>query len=211
MAARSSIAFTTFAMAVAMSLPAQAAQGGLTSAQLHELQSLPFAVVPGRIPPGYRVRRVYVDRSSQKYTIEYAGPRGAQIRISGIAAHDKVKEASGPPKKRHGIFQQIGSAINNLAQNTKDINPLKSANAKASENANKDSGTSGEEEEEMTSLSADSDLLGPVFFQNKSDCLNGNPDRSRAQIHTAQFTVTGCKLKVPDPLVQFYRGLERVH
>jgi|GEM_PF-3164966 len=192
-------------------LPANAAQGGLKPAQLRELRRVPFAVIPAAPPAGFHVKSVSVDAWNHTYTVIYAGPGGATIRIFGSPSARPSSRAAAPaaqPQQPRGFFQRLSSAFGRIGRTT---NQVHSANAQASANANGNSGKAGEEEEEMSALSADNEELGPVNFQSASGCVKGTNDPGKARIKTATFEVDGCNMRAPDALVRAYRSLERIH
>jgi hypothetical protein len=208
-----SAALFTLVVAQVLSLTAlcaSASQGGLKPAQLRQLRSVPFAVVPAAAPPGFHVRSVSVDSWNHTYTIVYGGPQGATIRIFGSerAPGVPVAHQGGAPPQPHGLFQKLAGAFSHI---THTSNALHSANAQAGSNANSHSGTAGEEEEEMSALSADNEELGPVNFATSNRCVKGTNDPAKAKIKSATFEVDGCNMRVPDALVRAYRSLERVH
>src|SRR5579872_939290 len=211
MAYRSVLLSTLAAAQVLWSaLPACAAQGGLKPAQISELRAVPFAVVPNVAPPGFHIKSVKVDSWNHTYTVVYAGPGGATIRIFGSqrSAGSAGAHAAGAPQKPHGFFQKLAGAFSHIGNAS---NSLHGADSQANANANTHSGKAGEEEEEMSSLSADNDELGPVNFASASRCVKGTNDPGKAKIKSATFEVDGCNMREPDALVRAYRSLERVH
>lgn len=191
-------------------LPAAAAQGGLSAAQLRELRVVPFAVVPAQAPAGFRVAGVHVDTWNHTYTVVYKGSGGATIRIFGSQGgiRGTGQGASAGTSQPRGLFQKIAGAFSHIGRTS---NAFHGANAQANASANANPGKAHEAEEEMSSLSADSPLLGPVDFANRRNCLEGRNDRSKAAIKSASFEVDGCNMRTPDALVRAYRNMERVH
>jgi hypothetical protein len=188
--------FTTMlALALLAQAPSVAAEGGLSPSQVRQLESVGFAVVPQAPPSGFHARSVSVDPSRRTYTVVYAGPDGQTITISGSALHGKAAPASAPAAQPHGFFQKLFGGMKSM--HVADPNAT--------------SNTAGEENEEMTAVSADSPLLGPVNFQKGNQCLNATNDPAKAQIRNAQFHVYGCNMREPDALIRAYRSLERVN
>jgi hypothetical protein len=202
------IAVFAASVLVVIPLPAFAAPGGLLPGDMQKLKSVrSFAVVPSEPPAGFTRHHVESDPSGRWYRVTYSGPRGATITIAGALYQGGAAQATSAPSKPHGLFQSIAGAFNRMTHQTQDV---KTAMHSSDTNANKKSGKSGEEEEEMTAVAADSQLVGPVFFQPSSNCLKGDSDPSKAQLRNARFTVKGCALHGPDSLIHAYRSLVKV-
>jgi hypothetical protein len=172
-------------------------ESGLTRAQLAKLHELGFAVVPDPLPPGFRIKDVRVDTEGQKYSIEYVRPRdGATMLFSGSA------QAQTAPKKHRGFFAGIGSTFANVTHSASTTSS--SLRSTSSEQV------TPEQEQELTSVESDSVLTGPIHFANDGGCLKGSADSSKALITNAHFTVQGCSMREPDPLIRAYKSFVRV-
>ena len=204
---------SAFALCTLSAAPlfAAAGSGGLTTQQLQELRTLPFAVVPQPLPNGFTVAAVHVDRARQTYDIRYRGPGGATMDISGHATAGVAPGTAATPHP-HGLFQNIGNAFSHLTSHGNGSGTsLHGASNEANANANDQSGKAGEEQEEMTGVGAYNATLGPVNFAQSGSCLNGTNDPSHAQIRDASFTVSGCNMRTPDALIRAYKTLTPIH
>ncbi|MBV8638863.1 MAG: hypothetical protein JO322_12340 [Candidatus Eremiobacteraeota bacterium] len=189
---------------------AVAAAGGLSSRQLQDLRALPFAVVPEPPPAGFTVQSLTIDRNAKTYDIRYRGPHGATMDVRGHGTKGAQPAANAPPQ-HHGLFQNIGNALSHLTSHATNSASLHGASNEANANANDQSGKAGEEQEEMTGVGAFNSTLGPVNFQQSGSCLNGTNDPSRAQIHDAAFTISGCNMHAPDAVIRAYKALAPIH
>jgi hypothetical protein len=176
----------------------QPAGSGLTAAQKQQLHALGFAVAPSSLPPGFHVEKVTVNASARRYTIVYLrGSDGATMTFAGVAAGSDAA-----PKKKHGFFQGLGSSISQIGhkESTTSV-ALRSDSAEH---------VTPEQEQEMSAVSSDSALTGPIHFAPSGRCLKGKPESSKALITNAHFAISACKLKYPDPLIRAYKNLTRL-
>jgi hypothetical protein len=184
-------------MVLATSVGVYAAAGaGLTSAEREELHELGFAVVPSVIPAGFHVEHVAIDLKARTYRIEYVRAGGAMLSFAG-SANDPA-----PPPKKHGFFGGLGKAIASIGHSASTTSD--SLRSNSSEHV------TPAQEQEMTSVASDSALAGPIHFDNAAGCLEGSPDSTKALISNAHFTVRGCHLKQPDPLIRAYKSVVRL-
>ncbi len=194
----------------AFACAAAVAASGLSAGELHKLRAIPFAVVPATVPAGFH-GHVTVNASKHAYTVVYTGPGGATIRIAGNRRGTRSASGAAATAQPRGLFQKLAGAFSHFGHKVEsNASSLHGAGGQASRNANADNGKAGEEQEEMTAVSADSPLLGPVNFQRAGKCLSGYNDPSKAAISNASFTVAACNLHEPDALIRAYRSLERV-
>jgi hypothetical protein len=173
-----------------------AAGAGLTSAEREELHELGFAVVPSVIPAGFRIKHVSINREARSYRIEYVRAGGAVLTFAGQAS------APAPPPKKRGFFGSLGKTIANIGHSASTTSD--SLRSNSSEHV------TPAQEQEMTSVASDSALTGPIHFENADGCLQGSPDSTKALITNAHFTVRGCHLTQPDPLIRAYRSVVRL-
>ena len=196
-------ALGALSFAVAGSIAASAANvGGLSATQMRALRQLDFAVVPDPPPTGFHVASIRTDPVAESYRIVYLRP--ADEATLTIVGRRRTAAPTPAPHEHHGLFQKLAASLDSLG--TKTRAPGNDVADSRSSNAN----TPQEEEEEMSSVSADSRVIGPMHFTKDHSCLSGNADSSRALIHNADFTVSGCNLGAPDPLIRAYRSLVRV-
>jgi hypothetical protein len=181
--------------AFAMPLWAQAAGGGLTSAQLQRLRQTNVPVVGvSPVPPGFHVKQAEPLPGGRSYRIVYANAAGATItfeagQLGGSAA------AKPTPAPKRGFLQKLFG--------TKAPKLPGTANTGTS-------GTSSETEGQGTSaIVADSALIGPIRFVPAGACLRGTNDASKAQLRSVQVRVSGCNFDDPDTLVAAYKHAHR--
>jgi hypothetical protein len=181
------IVFASLACALFSPLYA-AASTGLTASQLAQLRHLSFAALPRQEPEGFYVRKV--STSSNAFTIYYYSSDGAWIQFSGSEGHHSSTSSHHGPNVK-GFMHSMTSFFSGIRHTTS------SANA----------GTANEEEQEMSGIAADSQVIGPIHFSNRNGCLVGTADRSKAEsrYRHATFTVRACGLRHPDPLISAYR------
>jgi hypothetical protein len=166
--------------------------GGLTASQQSALKQLRIpVVVPNPVPAGFAVSHVDADARANPnyYKIVYKRPSdGATIAFYGKAAE----------KKHHSIFQSIGSAFGGVKPSSND-----------------NTSTQPEQEERMSDVVVDSDVVGPAHLNpDKSGCLAGSADTGKGSIKTKDgfaFSVIGCNMKRPDAITLVYRALTRMH
>ena len=188
---------TALAMAFVISSGVCAAAGAvLTSAEREELHELGFAVVPSVIPAGFHVKHVAINLKARTYQIDYVRASGAMLSFAGSATDPA------PPPKKHGFFGGLGKAIANIGHSASTTSD--SLRSNSSEHV------TPAQEQEMTAVASDSALTGPIHFENTGGCLVGNPDSTKALISNAHFTVKGCHLTQPDPLIRAYRSVVRL-
>ncbi len=189
-------------MVMLLYAPVDAALGGLSAPQLSELRHLGFAVVPDPPPASFRVTSIRVDAVADSYRVVYRrSGDGATLTFTGR----RLTEAPTPaPKKKRGLFNQLADAVDHIGERaTPRPNQVAGTGSRADN-------TSQEEEEEMSSVQAYSPVIGPSHFAQDHGCLTGSPDPTQAEIHNAEFHVTGCNLARPDALTRAYRSLVRV-
>lgn len=175
----------------------QPAGTGLTAAQARQLHALGFAVAPSPLPPGFHVEKVSVNASARRYTIVYLRGDGATLTFAGVAAGSDTA-----PKEKHGFFQGLGKSIGQIGH--------KESTTSVALRSNSAEQVTPEQEQEMSAVSSDSALAGPIHFAVSGGCLKGNPETSKAVITNAHFTVSACKLRHPDPLIRAYKNLARL-
>ncbi len=177
-------------------LSQESSSSGLTQAQRTKLHQLGFAVVPNPVPAGFHIKDVRVDTGSRNYSVEYVRSRdNATLLFSGTA------RAQEPPK-HHSFFGGLGAAIAHIGHGASTTSS--SMRSTSSEQV------TPEQEQEMTAVESDSALTGPIHFANENGCLKGSPESSKALITNASFTVEGCSLRQPDPLIRAYKSVVRV-
>jgi hypothetical protein len=184
------------ALLAGSSLPAaaQSSATGLSAAQIAQLHQLGFAVAPSPIPPGFHIAEVQVDTAARTYTIVYK-------RASDGAA---MSFAGGPveAQKKKSFLSGVGSVFNSAKNSQNSANT-----AESSLRSNSNEQVTPEQEQEMTDVTSDSALTGPIHFANNGACLSGSPDASKALITDAHFTVSACNLSRPTPLIRAYKSV----
>jgi hypothetical protein len=185
------------AAAVICTVPAGAfaqSRGGLSSAQLARLHQLGIPIVgTGALPAGFRVTQANALPGNRSYRIVYANSAGASITFEGGQLSGGSGGAKPPPKQ--SFFKRLFGNVN------KTVHP----------SSNGSSTTSNEAEGQgSAAIVADSTLIGPIRFVPSGQCLRGVADASKAQVHGAQFRVSGCNFDDPDPLINAYRHARRL-
>ncbi len=179
------------------SLPAaaQSSPTGLSAAQLEQLHELGFAVAPSPVPPGFRVADVQVDTQARTYTIVYRrASDGAAISFAGGPLENE--------KKSHGFLSQVSSVMNGAKNSQNSANT-----ATSSLRSNSNEQVTPEQEQELTDVTSDSALTGPIHFAPSGACLSGSPDAGKALITNAHFTVSACNLTRPTALIRAYKSV----
>jgi hypothetical protein len=172
---------------------AQSSATGLSAAQLQQLHELGFAVAPSPVPPGFHVADVQVDTQAHSYTIVYKrASDGAAMSFAGA-------QGQAEQKKKGGFLSQVGSTLSGV-KNTQN-------NAETSLRSNSNEQVTPEQEQELTDVTSDSALTGPIHFANNGACLSGSPDATKALITNAHFTVSACNLTRPTPLIRAYKSV----
>jgi hypothetical protein len=183
----------------------QAAGGsgsGLSAAQRQQLHELGFAVVPSEIP-GFHVNKFAMNRKARSYRIDYVRADGALVSFAGSAAGARGQQQARP--KHRGFFA-------NMSNIGKQIASIGHANAATNESlrSNSSEHVTPAQEQEMTDVTSDSALIGPIHFANADGCLAGTSDSAKALITNARFNVRACHLRRPDALVRAYKSVVRL-
>ena len=185
------------------SAPQQQATSGLTDAQLADLRSLDFAVVPQRLPSGFHVVSVSVDTKAKKYTVLYAANKddNQEMQFTGVAEVDAPRGAAGLFGRMQSLYQGAtgqASSASSSAAGTKDA--LRSQNTEA---------VTPETEAENTDVVSNSPLVGPIHFTVASGgtCIQGSPDKDKALPTGGHLIVSACNLTYPDPVIRAYKSL----
>ena len=171
--------------------------GGLTAAQRAIVRRLSIpVVVPASIPAGFGRPQLEADPDVDPgyYRIVYRRAGGESLIFSGRQAKGAPQPTDTP---RRGLFQRIGQIVSHVAR------PQPTAVAM-------NAGHAGEQEEHVTGVSADSQLIGPATFVSERGCYTGTAQRDKAKLAAAEFTVEGCHLRNVDTLTRAYRSLVRV-
>ncbi|HEY9179569.1 MAG TPA: hypothetical protein VIO32_02555 [Candidatus Baltobacteraceae bacterium] len=208
-------ALIAIASVIATLHAADAAQGGLNHRQLQQLRAIPFAVVPDKLPPGFRVdqKRSHIEPAQRTYTIVYTGPGGATIIVKAAPSGSNASASQSATPSPRGLFQKIGRLFRGASQRTASAsNSLRTSGESANKNANSNKGP-GETEEEMNFVSADSPFIGPTTFRRTGKCDQGWNDATKAsgKFRSGSFEVDGCNMRTPDALVGAYRALAPIH
>jgi hypothetical protein len=184
------------AAAVICTVPAGAfaqARGEPSSAQLARLHQLGIPIVgTAALPAKFRVTQANALPGNRSYRIVYADSAGESITFEG----GQLGGATGskPPPKQ-SFFKRLFGNVN------KTVHP----------GSNGSSSTSNEAEGQAgAAIVADSTLIGPIRFTPSGHCLRGLADASKAQVHGAQFRVSGCNFDDPDLLIAAYRHARRL-
>lgn len=169
-------------------------RGVPSSAQLARLHQLGIPIVgTAAVPAGFRVTQATPLPGNRSYRIVYSNTAGESITFEG----GQLSGASGgaKPAPKHGFLQRLFGNVN------KTVHP----------GANGSSTTSNEAEGQgAAAIVADSTLIGPIRFTPSGQCLRGVADASKAQVHGAQFRVSGCNFDDPDKLINAYRHARRL-
>jgi hypothetical protein len=177
-------AFFSAAAAFAVSYGPASASSGLTAAQRSKLARVSIPVVaPQDAPAGFSVRQVYVNGDS--YSIQYVRSRdGATITFHG---------QRGKPRRKHrGFFDSVGRMFRGGSSD--------------------DTASQGEQEQRMTGVIVDSDVVGPAELNpDGRGCASGNADTSKGSLRAPDFgfSVNVCNLhqRDVDMLTRVYRSL----
>jgi hypothetical protein len=184
---------------LAFSTPPGAANAadGLTAGQRSVLHSFGFAVLPDPVPPGYAISSVHIDSRQRSYTVVYTLVGGrTTLKFSGIA------NGRGGSEPHESFFKRLGRSIGGIGKKSGEVTTA--LRSSSTENV------TPVQEQELSNVSADSTLAGPIHFNLQGKCLTGQPDSGKAIITTARFTIIGCYLKRPDPLIHAYHSVARL-
>ena len=171
---------------------AQSSATGLSPAQLQQLHELGFAVAPR--PRSTRLSRC--GRAGRHASAQLLD----RLQTGERRRRDQFRRRSGRGRaKEEGRVPLAGRLDVQRRQEHAE-------HAESSLRSNSNEQVTPEQEQEMTDVTSDSALTGPIHFANNGACLSGSPDASKALITNAHYHRFGLQPDAANPLIRAYKS-----